>query len=154
MTIPAAFASLAGQWHGTNKLWLDPTAPPAESETALTVATAGQGRFLTAAYTWAYEGQPQDGLLVLWQDPATGGGRLSWLDSFHTGDAVMVFQGHAAVEGRVSVLGSYAAPSGPDWGWQIDLASLPPGGLQIIMHNITPDGEAFPAVEATYTRAA
>ncbi len=153
MTIPAALASLAGQWHGTNKLWLDPSAPPAESETALTVATVGQGRFLTAAYTWAYEGQPQDGLLVVWQDPATGGGRISWLDSFHTGDAVMVFQG-LAVEGRVSVLGSYAAPDGPDWGWQIDLAPLPDGGLHLIMHNIPPGETAQPAVEATYARTA
>ena len=153
MTIPAMFASLTGQWHGTNKLWLDPSAPPAESETALTIATAGQGRFLTAAYTWAYEDQPQDGLLVVWQDPATGGGRISWLDSMHTGDAVMVFQGQA-VEGRVSVLGSYAAPEGPDWGWQIDLVPQPDGGLQVLMYNIQPGEAPQPAVEATYTRTA
>jgi len=153
MTIPASLTALAGQWRGTNKLWLDPSAPPAESETTLTVATAGQGKFLTAAYTWAYEGQPQDGLLVVWQDPATGGGRISWLDSFHTGDAVMVFQGQFAA-GRVSVLGSYAAGDGPDWGWQIDLVPLPDGGLQLLMYNIEPGGQVYPAVEATYARAA
>lgn len=153
MTIPAALASLAGQWHGTNQLWLDPTAPPAESETTLTVAPAGQGKFLTAAYTWAYDGQPHDGLLVVWQDPATGGGRISWLDSFHTGDAVMVFQGQPAAN-RVSVLGSYAVESSPDWGWQIDLGPLPDGRLQLLMYNIEPGGQVYPAVAATYTRAA
>ena len=56
------------------------------------------------------------------------------------------------VEGRVSVLGSYAAPEGPDWGWQIDLVPQPDGGLHLLMYNIEPGGAPQPAVAATYTR--
>jgi len=151
MTIPAALAALAGQWTGTNHVWLDPSKPSRDSATTLSVATAAQGRFVTLQYTWADEGQPQDGLLVLGQTP-DGVARATWIDSWHMGDLYLVLTGALDAAGRASLKGSYAATSGPDWGWQIAVAALPDGRLQIVMHNVTPDGEAQLAVEATYAR--
>ncbi len=74
-----------------------------------------------------------------------------WLDSFHTDGKVMAFEGSAEPGGAVVVHGSYDAPSGPPWGWTIRVES---GGdtFRIVMHNVSPEGEQFPAVEADYAR--
>ena len=61
----------------------------------------------------------------------------------------MPFETEAEGKNALSLLGSYAAPPGPDWGWRIVLEPLSET-LQIRMDNITPDGEDLPAVEATY----
>ncbi len=52
-------------------------------------------------------------------------------------------------KGAVRVKGSYAAPSGPDWGWQITIEPGQ-GSWRLVMHNVTPAGEAFLAVETVY----
>jgi len=145
------FAWLAGNWAGTNKLWLDPTQPAQESESVMVVGTKGKGRFVTFTYTWATD-EPQDGLLVFSFDDAKNVITAHWLDSFHTGEKVMPFEGRAEPGGTVLVRGSYEAPSGPPWGWTI---RVEPGddAFSIVMHNISPEGEEFLAVQAEYTRA-
>jgi hypothetical protein len=67
-------------------------------------------------------------------------------------DKSMSCQGIVGAEGIVSVKGSYAAPSGPDWGWQIDIEPQTADAFRISMHNLSPDGKAELAVEAAYTR--
>jgi len=47
---------------------------------------------------------------------------------------------------------SYAAPPGPDWGWQVRIAPKPRGTFDLVMHNITLEGKAQIAVEAAYSR--
>jgi hypothetical protein len=75
---------------------------------------------------------------------------LHWIDSWHNGDAVMACEGTGS-DGRVDVRGSYPAPSGPDWGWRIRVEPGS-GSLVIRMDNVSPDGEEYPAVEASYRR--
>ena len=154
MSIPTILAPLVGNWSGTNHLWFFPGDPVHTSETTLKVSWVAQGQFMLLQYTWTFDGAPQDGVLLLGQ--ASGETvQVRWIDSFHTQEKFMSFEqpaGEPAGEpGAVTVKGSYAAPSGPDWGWQIAIAPQD-NQFQIIMHNITPDGEAFLAVEATYTR--
>jgi hypothetical protein len=52
------------------------------------------------------------------------------------------------------MLGSYAAPPGPDWGWRITIRSASPAEFQIVMHNISPDGQEDLAVQIDYARSA
>ena len=64
---------------------------------------------------------------------------------------VMPFAGTA----RTAVFdlhGTYAAPPGPDWGWRITIRSGSASELQIIMHNISPEGQEDLAVQANYQR--
>jgi hypothetical protein len=145
------FAWLAGQWAGTNKLWLDPEDPARVSESIMIVGTKGKGRFVTFTYTWANLEEPQDGLIVFAFDDDRNVITAHWLDSFHTGDKVMPFEGGAEQGGAVLVRGSYAVPPGPEWGWTI---RIEPGDdtFRIVMHNIWPNGREDLAVEATYTR--
>ena len=144
------FAWLAGNWAGTNKLWLDPAKPAQESESVMVVGTKGKGRFVTFTYTWATD-EPQDGLLVFAFDEEKNIITAHWLDSFHTGGKVMAFEGGAEQGGSVLVRGSYDAPSGPPWGWTIGVEP-DDGTFRIVMHNVSPEGERFLAVEAHYRR--
>ncbi len=152
MSIPSAFTSLKGQWSGTNRLWLDPSAPPAESPTALTAATTAQGTFITLAYTWSHEGALHDGLLVFGQNSESGAAQASWVDSFHSGDKIMSFDGNASSDGSVVVKGSYTVEGYGTWGWQIALHPPTAEHFTIKMDNIAPDGTHYPAVEAVYAR--
>jgi hypothetical protein len=154
MSVPAKLAELAGAWSGTNDLWLFPGDPVRESKTTMLVALAAQGKFITLQYTWEEGGAPQEGLLVIGHDPQAGTVNAVWVDSWHMQDKFMACHGIPGTNTIISLKGSYAAPPDPDWGWQIDILGLPEEQFQLIMYNITPQGEAFLAVQATYFRTA
>ena len=152
MGTPASLATLVGSWVGTNRLWLSPGEPVHESEATALVALAAHGYFVTIQYTWADEGEPQDGLLVLGYDTQLKAVTAVWIDSWHMRDKYMLCQGAGGAEGVVSVKGSYAAPPGPDWGWWIAFEPRERDAFRIVMHNVSPDGKAELAVEAAYAR--
>jgi hypothetical protein len=144
MLLGSDFAALAGRWQGRNAVYL-PGQPDIVSETSGTVALAAQGQVLTWTYTWAENGRAQDGLLAFGQ--ANG----AWYDTWHTGGAFMIFRAEPA-EAAMSLLGSYAAPPGPDWGWRINFQVESANAFRLVMYNITPDGQEYLGVEATYER--
>jgi hypothetical protein len=76
---------------------------------------------------------------------------MHWIDSWHMSNKVLALQGVMEADGSINVLGSYPAPPDPDWGWRI---VVKPAGtsLNILMFNISPKGEEYPAVEATYNK--
>lgn len=141
--------ALAGQWQGTNLLWLDPTQPPGKSHTEMQVTPVQQDTFVQFQYTWAFEGQPHEGILLVGYRPADGF-FAAWTDTFHSANAIMQFIGRPSPQAAV-VHGSYSVEGGPEWGW--DIAIRAEGdGFALRMFNIMPDGARFPAVEAVYTR--
>jgi hypothetical protein len=111
-----------------------------------------QGKFFELHYSWADEGQPQEGVLVLGQSQEKL--TAAWVDSWHMQDTMMQCTGTLSSDGIVSVVGHYAAPPGPDWGWRIALQSDSTDQFRLIMYNITPDGEEMLAVEAAFLREA
>lgn len=145
-------ASLVGRWSGNNRLWFNPADPAIESPTAAAVALIGREQFLEVRYTWTFEEQTQDGLLVLRLGEGDAPTDAFWLDSFHTGGGFMAFSRAADPSALVSVLGSYPAPEGPDWGWRIALHADGPDAWRLVMYNIMPGGPEMLAVEARYTR--
>jgi len=152
MSVPSALRDLAGEWAGENRLWLCTEEPARHSQATASVALAAQGRFATIRYTWAEEGQPQDGLLLLGMDPRRETWEAAWIDSWHMGDKIMLCRGAADAGGAISVRGAYAAPPGPDWGWRIEIHAEAADRFEMIMYNISPEGEEALAVEARYTR--
>ncbi len=153
MNLRRQLDKLVGQWTGINRLWLSPDDPARESETTASIALVAGQSFATIHYTWEDEGQPQDGLLIVRNAAAPSPEDMTWIDSWHTGGKFMFFRGENDDEGRISGLGSYPAPSGPDWGWRIVLVADTADTIRMLMYNITPDGEAALAVEAEYSRA-
>lgn len=149
MRILEALERLSGDWQGRNLLWL--AEEPLESETTATVRTAAGGTCLCIEYAWHYEGDPQEGLLLFGSQGAETM-RGVWRDSFHSSAEFLVSDGKAEGAGAVTVLGAYAAPDGPDWGWRTQLQADGNDRFAIEMVNIAPDGQETPAVRMVFVR--
>lgn len=152
MPVPQSLTKILGEWSGRNTLhvpWLDP--PQSKSEATATVASVVMGQFLSIAYTWADHGKPQEGLLVIGQHPETGVVTAAWTDSWHQSGAIMPFSGEVASDGSVVVRGTYPAPPDPDWGWRTVITPRE-DSFDVVMTNITPNGDETVAVEAFYDR--
>lgn len=132
---------------------LDPDAGTliASQSTAI-VTQLANGKFIRIDYTWSHEGQPHDGSCLIGHVEKSGEVTAHWIDSFHMGNGLLASTGTADENGVISVLGSYVAPPGPDWGWR---TIITPDGdrLRIVMNNIWPEGREDLAVDASYTRA-
>jgi len=152
MSVPPFLTKLTGDWEGTNRLWLSPNESARESATIASIALIAQGQFVSIRYTWAFEGTPQDGWIVIGQKKSEDTLQSVWIDSWHMQDQFMLCQGTAAEDESMMVGGKYAAPPGPDWGWWIVIEAKVAGSWRLVMHNVPPGGEAVLAVEAAYTR--
>ncbi len=150
MVSRGSFEIPLGKWSGTKQLCLSPAEESYESASTAAVSTVAQGQFVTIAYTWALEDQPQDGLIIfradIGQEPTTA----VWLDSWHMRNDVMICQATMDDSGVVSLQGSYAAPPGPDWGWRIEIETAEPGSWVMRMINIAPEGQEALAVQAQF----
>lgn len=160
MSSMSIVSNLPGYWIGENHLWLSPDEPARISNCTAAVTETSKGRALCIQYSWAFDSEPHDGCLLL------GFGKISeeqgqpppveavWIDSFHTNHCFMVWKGSLQQDGAVSILGSYSAPPGPDWGWRIFVDPGSAGVFRMAMYNITPEGEEFLAVTMELSRQA
>src|SRR5262245_38127817 len=141
----------AGRWHGSNTLQDPTTGHPEASPSTATITPVLGGRFVRLDYTWAYQGKPQEGSVVLGFEPKSGEISGHWIDSWHMGRKAMICLGTSSPGTTISIRGIYAAPPGPDWGWRIEIL---PGAdaLRITHKNIDPDGKEELAAEGVYTR--
>lgn len=130
--------------------WLPSEQAVQESESALQVAVNSQGAFATLTYDWHYEGEKQEGTLIIVSENEGPGVQMAWVDSWHQSGAVMHLAGIAEADGSVKSKGAY---SGGDetWGWTIALQQVGPN-LVLKMENVTPDGVAEWAIEGVYIR--
>ena len=145
--------AVVGNWRGTKQLYLEPPPEvPTRSESALSIDAIAGGSFVELKYDWTFQDEAQSGVLLLGYDEENFAS-VAWVDSFHMSSRIMLCTGTAA-NGMVDLLGSYAAPPGPDWSWRITIRSLASDELQIVMHNISPAGQEDLAVQIDYTRSA
>ena len=152
MSALAELSPLVGKWQGTNHLWLAPDEPVRLSESTAEIRAIAQDQFSELLYTWSESGLPQEGRMILGRFPDSPHVRAIWLDTWHMMNQFMDCEGGVNENGEVWVRGSYPAPPGPDWGWQITFAGRGADAFRLQMHNITPEGEMFLAVEVAYTR--
>ncbi|HEX8430376.1 MAG TPA: DUF1579 family protein [Longimicrobium sp.] len=148
-----SLVACAGSWTGTNTLHDPMSGKPEVTASTLTGTPVLRGTFARVDYTWSYQDAPQEGSFLIGFDPKAGTLSIHWIDSWHNGRSVMKCAGPADESGTMTMLGSFAAPSGPDWGWRIAIEPRPGSAIRIDMTNISPEGEEYPAVEATYSPA-
>ena len=146
MTVVDYLAPMLGDWRGTNRLRLMPTDEYQPSTATATVGVTA-ARFVTIAYTWSDGDASQDGLLLVGGSPDAA--EAVWVDSWHTGPSWMSFSGGVGEDGELRLLGSYAAPTGPDWGWHIHLR---PQDAVLTMHNVVPGSDPYQVVELALER--
>jgi hypothetical protein len=127
---------LAGTgWSGNAELWLD----PAGNSVCKSQCTL-QTKVDTIDYTWAHEGQNQQGCFAIEESGA------SWVDSWHQPEKTAC--AHVPGGGLFTVQHTY----GPGWGWRTTLSERPDGELVLQMTNIAPWGEEARAVRMVFTR--
>lgn len=140
----------AGPWEGTNKVWLPPTETPYESRATALVAPVANGKFVQITYTWAFDGEPQEGMLLWGYAAAEDTVTAAWIDSWHMGDLLLLSRGRTEASGALVVHGSYTVENGPEWGWRTVLES--DGHMfRWLMYNVTPAGEEILGVETAFT---
>ena len=152
MAAATEWENLLGAWSGRNQLWLSPGEGAYESEATALVSTVAQGQFISVAYTWAFEGAPQDGLILFRAEIDAEPTGAVWLDSWHMRNDMMPCDGTRDDRDVVSLQGSYAAPLGPDWGWRIEVESHERASLVVRMINVSPEGQEALAVLDQYQR--
>lgn len=152
MSVLDPFFKLAGAWAGTSRLWLPPAEEPYESSTTATLSPIVGGKFVQLGYTWAFEGEAQEGVLLIGHEPEHGAVTVVWADSWHMGNKFMLCQGQIE-NNQIVVRGSFAVESGPDWGWRIELEVVRET-LHMRMYNVEPAGDEMLGVKAIYTRTA
>jgi len=147
-----ALSELTGNWRGSGTLFT-PWRTPAETEYDSTAFISIAARnFLKLEYTWEADGKPQDGLMLVSENNKAGSISILWIDSWHQSETFLISKGSRTTAGDISVLGSYPAPTGPDWGWKTILRPLGDEALEILMYNIPPDGNEEIAVHDKYRR--
>lgn len=140
------FASLAGHWRGTSKLWLEPDKLTDEAPIVGTIQLILEGRFALFLYQSSIEGEVQHGMFTFGYNTLLDRYETSWVDSFHNNTAIMFCTGHKKENG-FSVLGSYPDPTGgPDWNWRTEV-ELNGNELVIAAYNVSPEGGEAKATE-------
>ena len=123
-----------------------------ESESSATVRSKMNGQFLSIEYTWTYDGERQEGLLIIGCDRKSDAVQAVWTDSWHSKDVLMLCNGTRKSDGTISVTGSYSVPDHPDWGWRTEVVPREES-FRYAMYNISPEGEEDIAVETDFSRA-
>lgn len=151
MKVVECSAPFLGSWQGVNRMRMLPTDDYQESIARATVSVAAK-EFVTIAYSWADGDEPQNGLLLLGSTSDPEGVAAVWVDSWHSAPTWMNLSGDIGDDGVIRLTGSYAAPPGPDWGWQIDIDPGGGNGGRITMHNVMPGEAAYQVVETVFDR--
>jgi uncharacterized protein DUF1579 len=134
-----ALSRFVGSWRGPARLWLQPDGAPEETSAELHAELVLGGRWLRLTYHGVAFARPHAGEMLLGYHKDAGQYELAWIDSSHTGSAIMISTGAAGEQGIVDVLGSYAA--GPErWGWRTRLQRTASGELALDAFNVTPAG--------------
>lgn len=152
MSVLEEFMSYIGSWRGNNRLHDPNTNAPEDSPATATIIPVLGGRFIRMDYTWEYLGSPQAGSLLIGYEADADVVTAHWIDTWHMQDKVMACRGTTNDNSEISVVGSYGAPPGPDWGWRTRIRPQANQNLRLVMFNISPDGQEELAVEADYTR--
>jgi hypothetical protein len=145
-----ALTAIAGEWTGTVRLWLKPTSTPTEDPIAVSARRAADGQALALEYTGAHGDDKVAGIAIIGYDVNTGRHAIGWLDSFHTGTALMVSEGEPKPGALVDVTTTYGGGDEP-WGWRTKLATEG-DALVWTMYNSGPGIPEYLAFEARLTR--
>ncbi|PIQ28522.1 hypothetical protein COW36_12905 [bacterium (Candidatus Blackallbacteria) CG17_big_fil_post_rev_8_21_14_2_50_48_46] len=145
------FQAIAGEWQG-EKILHDPFSnTEMKSETAFHNALILNDRFLELSYSWEYEARKQSGKLTLGYHQDKGTFFADWIDTWHMPSDFMQLKGKP-IENGIELYGEFEVEGSPNWGWKI-LMHFASQNLKITMVNISPEKEAFPAVDIALVRS-
>lgn len=148
--IPENFAKLVGMWDGTKRLILSPKDPIRDCDAVACVGLEANEKFLKVNYEWSFEGEKQEGLLLLQIDKESVA-KSVWIDSWHQSSDFMFAKGNLT-DRKISTKANYTQPEYSDWAWRISLEIADDNSFVLNMFNVFPDGKEMPAVEMKFER--
>lgn len=137
-----------GGWRGEALTWFDPADPPKPGAWTGEIVPVLGGQFVELRYIGDIVGKPHEGRLTIAFEKDEALWRTAWLDTFHTGTAMLISTGTQAI----SVKGDYFVKDNPRWGWRTELDDTRDGELLVRMFNVMPGGDESLAVEVTLKR--
>jgi hypothetical protein len=145
------FEALVGTWRGENILHNPMTGTPESSATTFHNQLILNASVLELTYDWVFEGQKQEGRLTMGGHKSKDDVFATWIDTWHMSSAFMGLKGTHRADG-IDLAGEYEVEGHPNWGWTIAIQTTPQG-LQVSMKNVSPEKQAYPAVDITLVRS-
>ncbi|HUU46361.1 MAG TPA: DUF1579 domain-containing protein [Acidobacteriota bacterium] len=148
-----SFKELVGEWTSQEKMWMDPSAPPTESEATVTFRLILGGRYLIQDYTSEFMGQTFHGMGITAFDKFRQEYISLWIDDMSTG--MFIARGKADSTGRtITYTGTMDDPLAGQKDIPIrNVARQIDADTQVFeMYRPGPDGKEFKMMEMTYTR--
>lgn len=147
-------AKMAGTWNYKSKMWMDPAAPPVESEGKTTNEMILGGRFLQQHVMGNMSGMPFEGIGIDGYDKGADKHTAVWMDNF--GTMMMTFEGTCSKEDMSTTMTStYRDPMSGQMATSKTVSRWKdPSTLVFEMYNVLPDGKDMKMMEIVYTKAA
>jgi hypothetical protein len=146
---------MAGEWEGQTKTWFNPSAKPDESPWRVSVRPLLGGGFLEQTHEGRLGDRTFYGHVIYGYNSYSRRITAAWIDSFHTGDAMMISEGDvpASASDLLNVVGAYTdRDSGEIWRWRT-IAQMPDSDRLILLaFDISPAGQEDRALETHLTR--
>lgn len=119
MCDPGALRKPAGSWTGKKQVLLAGELRH-ESPSTLAITPIVGGRFVQLAYAWAFDGDAQEGVLIVGFEAAENAITAVWLDSWHMGDRIIHLRGPAD-DHAIELRGNCAVADSPNRGRRLAL---------------------------------
>ncbi len=148
-------SKLEGNWEGIARTWFDPATLEDESPVKGNMKLIMDGKYVLFEYQGSFGGKPLSGLAIHGYNLELKRFESTWLDSFHTGTAIMFFKGNQNDE-AINMLGSYAyvTPEAEQhWGWRTEIEMTKENEMVITSYNISPEGAEAKATESILKRS-
>lgn len=149
----AVLAAMEGGFTGSARLRFEPDVLHGQEPVTGTVELLHGGRFAQHRYATPIDGTDHTGQALIGCELDRDLWQVAWIDSFHTGTAMVVLEGPAGTDlATIGVLGRYHVPNTEPWGWR---TTFEPGedALVVCHFNVSPRGEESLAVRFDYARA-
>lgn len=143
-----ALAESVGTWTTASKMWMDPSAPPMESQGTEEVTPLLGGRFVQMHFSGQMMGKPFEGIGIEGYDNAKKKWVMSWMDSMGTG--IITAEGTGDIKSR-TFTGEELGPDGKKHGFRWVIKSESPKKHVMEMYSSF-SGKEMKEGEITYTR--
>ncbi len=142
---------MVGKWNAVGKMWMDPAAPPIESQGTMEYAAVLEGRYFQGLYLGNWMGMPFEGRSVDGFDRFAKEYFSYWYDNMGTG--MMAMRGTASADGKVVTMkGTAFDPMvGAEASFKTVTTWMDDNTIQYEMYSLK-DGKEIKSMEMIYTR--